>query len=89
MKKFVMTAIAAMFVFGSTTTMASGNLESSLTPISAEDILNWMNCREKEPNDSVKSMSKTKDGKVVVVKCATANKIVADAKAADEAAANQ
>ncbi len=89
MKKFVMTAVAAMFVLGSTTTMASGNLESSLTPISAEDVLNWMNCREKEPNDSVKSMTKTKDGKIVVVKCSAANKIVADAKAADEAAANE
>ncbi|MBX3630435.1 MAG: hypothetical protein KF908_11115 [Nitrosomonas sp.] len=89
MKKFVMTAVAAMFVLGSTTTMASGNLESSLTPISAENVLNWMNCREKEPTDSVKSMTKVKDGKIVVVKCSDANKIVADAKAADEAAANE
>ena len=89
MKKFVMATIAAMFVLGSATTMASGNLESSLTPISAENILNWMNCREKEPNDSVKSMTRTKDGKIVVVKCSDANKIVADAKAADEKAANQ
>ncbi|MBX3639374.1 MAG: hypothetical protein KF888_02535 [Nitrosomonas sp.] len=89
MKKFVMTAVAAMFVLGSTTTMASGNLESSLTPISAENVLNWMNCREKEPTDSVKSMTKVKDGKIVVVKCSDANKIVADAKAADEAAAKE
>ncbi len=84
MRKFVIAAVAAMFVFGSTTTMASGNLESSLTPISAENVLNWMNCRDKEPNDSVKSMTKTKDGKIVVVKCSVANKIVADAEAANK-----
>lgn len=84
MKKFVTAAIAAMFVLGSTTTMASGNLESSLTPISAENVLNWMNCRDKDPNDSVKSMTKTKDGKIVVVKCSVANKIVADAQASSK-----
>ncbi|MDC8444541.1 MAG: hypothetical protein LV471_01235 [Nitrosomonas sp.] len=84
MKKFVMAAIAAMFVLGSTTTMASGNLESSLTPISAENVLNWMNCRDKDPGASVKSMTKVKDGKIVVVKCADANKIVADAQASSK-----
>jgi hypothetical protein len=84
MRKFVIAAVAAIFVFGSTTTMASGNLESSLTPISAENVLNWMNCRDKEPNDSVKSMTKVKDGKIVMVKCSVANKIVADAEAANK-----
>ncbi|MCC6924043.1 MAG: hypothetical protein IT525_13450 [Nitrosomonas sp.] len=84
MKKFVITVIAAMFVFGSTSTMASGNLESSLTPISAENVLNWMNCRDKDPNDSVKSRTKTKDGKIVVIKCSAANKIVADAQASNK-----
>lgn len=84
MKKFVMAAVAAMFVFGSTTTMASGNLESSLTPISAENVLNWMNCRDKKPEDSVKSRTKVQNGKVVVVKCSAANKIVADAQAANK-----
>lgn len=84
MKKMVLAAIAAMFVFGSTTTMASGNLESSLTPISAENVLNWMNCRDKGEDDSVKSMTKVKNGKIVVVKCSAANKIVADAQAANK-----
>ena len=81
MKKMVLAAVAAMFVFGSTTTMASGNLESSLAPISAENVLNWMNCRDKDEGDSVKCMTKVKNGKIVVVKCSTANKIVADAQA--------
>lgn len=84
MKKIVMATLAAMFVFGSATTMASGNLESSLTPISAENVMNWMNCRDKDPNDTVKSRSKVKDGKVVVVKCSAANKIVADAQASNK-----
>jgi len=84
MKKMVLAAVAAMFVFGSTTTMASGNLESSLTPISAENVLNWMNCRDKDEGDSVKSRTKVKNGKVVVVKCSAANKIVADAQAANK-----
>jgi len=81
MKKLVIAAFASIFIFGSTTTIASGNLESSLTPISAGDILNWMNCRDKKPSDTVKSMTKTENGKIVVVKCADANKIVADAQA--------
>ena len=84
MKKITMAAIAAVFAFGSTTTMASGNLESSLTPISAEDIMNWMNCRDKEPSDSVKSMTRVENGKIVMIKCSVANKIVADAQATSE-----
>lgn len=81
MKKLMMAALASMLIFGSTTTMASGNLDSSMTPISAEDILNWMNCQDKEPSDTIKSYTKTKDGKIVRVKCADANKIVAEAQA--------
>ncbi len=80
MKKIVIAAIASMFIFGSTTTMASGNLESSLTPISAENVLNWMSCRDKEPSATVKSRAKTENGKVVVVKCSDINKIIADAE---------
>ncbi|SER34032.1 hypothetical protein SAMN05421690_102014 [Nitrosomonas sp. Nm51] len=80
MKKMIIAAFAAMFIFGSTTTMASGNLESDLTPVSAEDILNWMNCKDKKPTETVKSMTKTKDGKIVRVNCGKAQKIVADAE---------
>lgn len=80
MKKIAIAAFASMFIFGSTTTMASGNLESSLTPVSAENVLNWMNCRDKDPNATVKSRTKTANGKIVVVKCADINKIIADAE---------
>jgi len=80
MRKILIAACAATLVLGSTATMASGNLESELTPVSAEDILNWRACRDKKPTDTIKSHSQTKDGKIIRVKCAKANKIVADAK---------
>jgi hypothetical protein len=80
MKKIAIAAFASMFIFGSTATMASGNLESSLTPVSAENVMNWMNCKGKGPDATVKSMTKVKDGKIVVVKCSEINKIIADAE---------
>ena len=80
MKKIAIAAFASMFIFGSTATMASGNLESSLNFVSAENVLNWMNCKDKDANATVKSRTKVQNGKVVVVKCADINKIVADAE---------
>ena len=80
MKKIVIAAFASMLFFGSTATMASGNLESSLTPVSAENVLNWMNCRDLDDDATVKSMTKVKNGKIVVVKCADIKKLVADAE---------
>lgn len=76
-----MAALASMFIIGSSTTFASGNLDSSMTPIKAGDILNWMNCQDKKPSDVIKSYTETANGKIVRVKCADANKIVADAQA--------
>jgi len=81
MKKCLFAALTTMFIFGSTATMASGNLESSLTPISAENVSNWMSCRDKKPSDTVKSATRVENGKIVRVKCADVNKIVEDAQA--------
>lgn len=81
MKKFVIAAFASIFIFSSPITMASGNLESGLTPISAEDMMNYIQCRDKKPTDSVKSRHRVENGKIVVIKCADANKIVSDARA--------
>lgn len=81
MKKIVIAAFTSMFIFGSMATMASGNLESSLTPISAENISNWMSCQDKKPSDTVKSATKVVNGKIPRVKCADVNKIVEDAQA--------
>ena len=84
MKRFVIAIFTSMFIFGSTTTMASGNLESSLTYISAENISNWMSCKDKGPDDTVNSATKVVNGKIPKIKCADVNKIVEDAQASSE-----
>jgi len=84
MKRFVIAVFTSMFILGSTATMASGNLESSLTYISAENISNWMSCRDKMPNDSVKSATTVVNGKIPKIKCADVNKIVEDAQASSK-----
>lgn len=84
MKKFIFAAMASMFIFGSSTIMASGNLESSLTPISAENVSNWMSCMDKEPNATIKSATRVENGKIVRVKCADVNKIVEEAQATSD-----
>ena len=81
MKRFVIAIFTSMFIFGSTATMASGNLESSLTFISAENVSNWMSCRDKNPSDTVKSATRVVNGKIPKIKCADVNKIVEDAQA--------
>ncbi|GJL71817.1 MAG: hypothetical protein NMNS01_10160 [Nitrosomonas sp.] len=81
MKRVVLAALTSAFIFGSAATMASGNLESSLTPISAENISNWMSCQDKKPGDTVKSATRVENGKIVRVKCADVNKIVEEAQA--------
>lgn len=81
MKRFVIVSCISMFIFGSAFTHASGNLESSLTPISAENISNWMSCMDKKPSDTVKSATRVENGKIVRVKCADVNKIVKEAQA--------
>ena len=84
MKKLIIIAFITLLMFGSTATFASGNLESSLTPISAENISNWMSCMDKKPGDTVKSATKVENGKIVRVKCADVNKIVKDAQASSK-----
>lgn len=81
MKKYIFAALTSILIFGSTASMASGNLESSLTPISAENVSNWMSCMDKKPSDTVKSATRVENGKIVRVKCADVNKIVEEAQA--------
>ena len=81
MKKFAIAAFASILFFGSSATIASGNPSSGLTPISAEDMMNYMQCRDKKPTDIVKSRHVVnRDGKIRTVKCATATKIFNDAQ---------
>ena len=80
MKKIAITVLASIFFFASPVTIASGGDSSSITPISAEDMQNFLLCKDKKPGESVKSRNRVENGKVPSVKCADANKIVNDAR---------
>lgn len=54
MNKLLIAIAASIFLFGSSVTMASGNLESSLPPMSAQDILNQMACENKKAGEKIK-----------------------------------
>lgn len=69
MNKVIVAAFVSAFILGSTPTFASGNLESSLAPISAKDLLDYLACKDKKPTDVVKSHTEVENGKVVRVKC--------------------
>ncbi len=81
MKKIAITVLASIFFFTSPVTIASGGDSSSITPISAEDMQNFILCKDKKPGESVKSRNRVeKNGKIPSIKCADANKIVNDAR---------
>lgn len=54
MNKFLIAVFASVFLFGSSVTLASGNLESGLPPVSAQDILNKWACEGKKDGDKIK-----------------------------------
>ncbi|MBY0475039.1 MAG: hypothetical protein K2Q13_08265 [Nitrosomonas sp.] len=54
MSKFLIAAIGLAFLLGSSVTMASGNKESSMPPMSAQDILNKMQCDNKKAGEKIK-----------------------------------
>jgi hypothetical protein len=54
MNKFLSAICASVFLLGSSAVLASGNLESALTPVSAQDILNKMACEGKKAGDKIK-----------------------------------
>ncbi|MBP6367629.1 MAG: hypothetical protein KA343_10040 [Nitrosomonas sp.] len=62
MNKFLIAAFASVFLLGSSVTMASGNLESSLPFMSAQDILNKIACEGKKAGDKIKDRT---DGEMV------------------------
>ena len=51
MNKFLIAAIGLVFLLGSSATMASGNKESELPPMAAQDILNQMACDGKKAGE--------------------------------------
>ncbi|MDV6345837.1 hypothetical protein [Nitrosomonas sp. Is37] len=54
MNKFIISAFISVLILGSTSVFASGNKESALTPIRAQDLLNLMSCKDKKANEQVK-----------------------------------
>lgn len=62
MNKFVIAVFASVFLCGSSVTLASGNLESALPPVSAQDILNKMGCEGKKAGEKIKDRT---DGEMV------------------------
>jgi hypothetical protein len=62
MNKFLIAALASMFLFGSSATFASGNKESALPPVSAQDILNKIACEGKKAGEKIKDRT---DGEMV------------------------
>ncbi len=54
MNKFVIVISTAIFLLGSSFAMASGNKESSLPYMSAQDILNKMACEGKKDGEKIK-----------------------------------
>jgi len=80
MSKIIVAAFVSVFLLSSTAAIASGNTESSLTPIAAKDILNYLSCKDKKPTDVVKSRTDVENGKIVRVKCADVIAIVEKAR---------
>lgn len=62
MNKFLIAAVASIFLLGSSVTFASGNKESALPYMSAQDILNKMACEGKKAGDKIKDRT---DGEMV------------------------
>ncbi|PSJ16795.1 hypothetical protein [Nitrosomonas supralitoralis] len=62
MSKFLVAAIGLVFLLGSSVTMASGNKESSMPPMAAQDILNKMACADKKDGEKIRDRT---DGEMV------------------------
>jgi len=80
MNKVIVAAFVSVFVLGSTVTFASGNLESSLAPISAKDMLSYLACKDKKASDVVKSHTEVENGQIVKVKCGDVIAVVQKAR---------
>lgn len=62
MNKFLITVFSSIFLFGSSAIFASGNKESALPPVSAQDILNKIACEGKKAGEKIKDRT---DGEMV------------------------
>ena len=71
MKKIIVATVASVFLLGSTATFASGNLESLLPFMAAQDILNKMGCEGKKAGDKIKDRT---DGEMITCPAKMKNK---------------
>ncbi len=62
MNKFLIAVIVSVFLFGSSAAFASGNKESALPPVSAQDLLNRIACEGKKAGDKIRDRT---DGEMV------------------------
>jgi hypothetical protein len=62
MNKLLIAVIASAFLLGSSAVMASGNKESKMPPMSAQDILNKMSCEGKKDGEKIRDRT---DGEMV------------------------
>jgi len=80
MNKIIVAAFVSVFLLGSTAAVASGNTESTLKPIAAKHMLNYLSCKDKKPTDIVKSRTDVENGKIVTAKCADVVALVEKAR---------
>ncbi len=62
MNKILVGVLASIFLFSSSAAFASGNKESALPPMSAQDILNKMSCEGKKAGEKIRDRT---DGEMV------------------------
>ena len=62
MNKLLIAVIGTLFVLGSSTVMASGNKESKMPPMSAQDILNKISCEGKKDGEKIRDRT---DGEMI------------------------
>ncbi|MBS0299465.1 MAG: hypothetical protein JSR32_05980 [Proteobacteria bacterium] len=62
MNKYLIAAIGLVFLMGSSVTMASGNKESKMPPMAAQDILNKMSCEGKKDGEKIRDRT---DGEMI------------------------
>ena len=62
MNKLVIAVIGSVFLLGSSAVMASGNKESKMPPVAAQDILNKMSCEGKKEGEKTRDRT---DGEII------------------------
>jgi hypothetical protein len=62
MSKYLIAVLGLVFLMGSSVTMASGNKESKMPPMAAQDILNKLSCEGKKDGEKIRDRT---DGEMI------------------------